>query len=157
MNGKTATITFATAFLLTAAAMAQAPAKAPTGSTGLCNDGSYWSGPTKSGACAGHNGVKDWYGAAATTPAKPTPVTAAKPAAETPAKTTPATPATTAAKPATTAAAGGGPGMVWVNTPTKVYHCPGSQYYGKTKVGTYMSEQAAVSAGNHADGGKACK
>jgi len=69
--------------------MAQAPAGAPAGSTGLCNDGTYFKGSVKIGACTGHKGLKTWWGAAkatATTPAK-----TAKPAKGTPAPaTTPA-------------------------------------------------------------------
>lgn len=56
----------------------------------------------------------------------------------------------------TTAAAGGGAGKVWVNSDSKVYHCPGTRYYGKTKTGEYMSESDAKAKGNRADHSKAC-
>lgn len=56
----------------------------------------------------------------------------------------------------TTAVAGGGGGKVWVNSKSKTYHCEGTKFYGKTKVGEYMTEADAKSKGNHADHGKAC-
>jgi len=43
-----------------------------------------------------------------------------------------------------------GPGMVWVNTATKVYHKEGDPYYGKTKHGKYMTESEAIQAGYRA-------
>ena len=43
-----------------------------------------------------------------------------------------------------------GPGMVWVNLNSGVYHYEGSRYYGKTTNGKYMSESDAVSAGYRA-------
>jgi len=52
-------------------------------------------------------------------------------------------------------AAGGGPGMGWVNAGSKSYHFPGGRYYGKTKRGEYMTEAAAKAAGAH-HGGKNC-
>jgi hypothetical protein len=149
-----------------APATVSAPAGAPAGSTGLCRDGSYWSGATKKGACRGHKGVQDWYGAAAPaggSAAAPAPAAAATPAA--PAAAAPkaaAAPAAAAAPkaapaPATAAAPGGGPGLVWVNTSSKVYHCASDKWYGKTKSGEYLSEADAIAKGNHADHGKACQ
>ena len=133
-------------FLGSSTVFAQATAAAPSGSTGLCKDGSYTSNETKKGACAGHKGVKDWFGAKAA--AAEVPAKAAAPAS--------APAATKAAAPSTAPAAGGGAGQVWVNSSSKVYHCEGTKYYGKTKKGEYMTEAAAKAAGNHADHGKAC-
>jgi hypothetical protein len=139
-------IALACALALTAASHAAAPADAPPDANGLCKDGSYSTSATKKGACKGHKGVKDWWGAAQAKPA------AAAPAAK-PASTTVAKAAATVAK----AAAGGGPDKVWVNTESKVYHCPGDRWYGKTKAGEYMSEADATAKGFRADRGKACK
>lgn len=163
-----------TALCFSGAGFAQVPAGAPAGTTGLCNDGTYYSGATKKGACHGHKGVKEWYGApeaqtgatAPTTPAKPASATAPAPAAATvakpaaaaaPAPAAAAAPAKTAPAPAATAAPGGGPGKVWVNTSSKVYHCPNDKWYGTTKQGEYMSEADAKAKGYHADHGKACQ
>jgi hypothetical protein len=137
---------------------------------------------SKSGACGGHKGVQTWFGAA-TTPAKttaaakpapaPAPVAAVKPApAPAPAPVAAAKPAPApapatanigsqssgsgAGKMPTVAAAGGGPGMVWVNTASKVYHCPTDRYYGKTKAGKYVTESAALAEGDKPDAGKKC-
>ena len=106
--------------------------------------------------------------AAAATPAAAAP---AAPATAAPATTAPA-PATAPASPApvkktraekkaakteketelanATPAPGGGPGMVWVNTKSHAYHDSSSRYYGKTKEGKYMTEQAAIAEGDHA-------
>ena len=40
------------------------------------------------------------------------------------------------------------PGMVWVNTKTKVYHTEGDRYYGKTKNGKWMTEADAIKEGD---------
>jgi len=77
-----------------------------------------------------------------------------------PAQPSPAAPSQAASQPAPAAApakaaaapvAQGtpGPGMVWVNLSSGVYHYSNSQFYGKTKSGKYMSEADAVKAGYH--------
>ena len=158
--------------------MAQAPAGAPAGATGLCKDGTYWTGASKQGACRGHQGVKDWFASdsgggtsgktstsssasssTSSSSKSASPSTAAAPAAAT---TAPAPATKSSAKATTTTAstgtpaAGGGPGLVWVNTDSKVYHCYGTKYYGTTKQGKYMSEADAKAAGARPDHGNAC-
>jgi hypothetical protein len=69
-----------------------------------------------------------------------------------PAEATPPTPPKTgraASRPA-------GNGQVWVNTDSRVYHCPGTRWYGKTKEGAYMPEAQAQAQGAKPDHGKAC-
>lgn len=82
---------------------------------------------------------------AAASPASAPRASAPNPAA--PSKPVPVAPAKviTSAAPAGTP----GPGMVWVNASSGVYHYAGSPFYGKTKSGNYMSEADAVKAGYH--------
>ena len=104
--------------------------------TATCKDGSSFSGTTRTGACRGHGGVQSWGTA--------------------PAATTPAPAPSTPSPGSSAAAAGGGPGQVWVNTASKVYHCPNNRYYGKTRQGEYMTEAAARAAGDRPSHGKSC-
>jgi len=45
---------------------------------------------------------------------------------------------------------------VWVNTNSGVYHCPGTQYYGNTKHGEFLSESDALAQGNRPAYGQRC-
>jgi hypothetical protein len=153
------------AALLTSVHAQTAPADAPAGTTVQCKDGSYAANDTKKGACRGHKGIKTWFGKAESSakaeaaPAAPS----AKPAsAAAPAPTEQAGKASASGMKGKTAradvpqAAGGGAGKVWANDSTKVYHCMGDRYYGKTKKGEYMSEADAKAKGMHAARNKAC-
>jgi hypothetical protein len=128
-------------------AYAQTPAV-----TATCKDGTPFSGTTRSGACRGHGGVQTWDTAAPSTTA---PATGAATGPATGAATGPAT-APSKPTPTQTTRGAPGAGQVWVNTTSKVYHCPGDRYYGKTKAGEYMSEAQAKSSGFRPDHNKAC-
>jgi len=104
--------------------------------TAACKDGTAFTGTKRSGACRGHGGVQSW--GEVTSPAN----AAAEPASTTSQRAAPS--------------AGGGAGQVWVNTASKVYHCPGDRWYGKTKHGSHMSEAQAQAQGARPDHGKAC-
>jgi hypothetical protein len=109
--------------------------------TATCKDGTAFTGTKRSGACRGHGGVQSWGPAEAATIPTNAPAQLATP---TPMKSPRAAPTPS------------GNGQVWVNTDSHVYHCPGTQWYGKTKQGTYMSEAQAQAQGARADHGKAC-
>jgi len=49
-----------------------------------------------------------------------------------------------------------GAGQVWVNSRSRVYHCPGTRWYGTTSAGFYMSEQQAQARGYRAARGQTC-
>src|ERR1700742_1271360 len=126
----------ATAMFLALALSAPVFAQTPT-VTAICKDGTTFSGATRSGACRGHQGVQSWGDATAA------PTTAA--ASQSP-----------SAKPAAEQTSGGTPGQVWVNSKSKVYHCPGDRDYGHTKQGAYMTEAAAKAEGDRPSRGKVC-
>ena len=160
-TGKTAMRVLRLTLLAFALAGAGWTVHAQTAVTATCKDGSNWSGAQRAGACRGHGGVQA-FGPATTTP---TTRTTAAPA-QAPAASVPAAPAPAPVAPAATAAArpapvvgstsAGAAGQVWVNTATRVYHCPGDRDYGHTKQGSYMTEAAAAAAGDRPSRGKTC-
>ncbi|MBK8246992.1 MAG: thermonuclease family protein [Gemmatimonadetes bacterium] len=49
-----------------------------------------------------------------------------------------------------------GTDSVWVNTRSGVYHCRGTEFYGSTTRGEYLSEAQAVARGHRSNGGRRC-
>jgi hypothetical protein len=118
-----------------------AQAQGTTTVSATCKDGTSFNGAHRSGACRGHGGVKAWDNAESATIPMNAPAELATPA--------PAQSRRIVPPPA-------GNGQVWVNTDSRIYHCPGTRWYGKTKQGTYMSETQAQAEGAKPDHGKAC-
>ena len=116
-----------TALLITAAMLlgmnVQANSSDPSGATAVCNDGKYSHEP-KAIACKLHGGIKTWYGDKDAAPVASG--TRAAPVA-------------------------GAPGVVWVNTRSKHYHCSNDVWYGKTRKGAYMYEDDAKAQGYKPD------
>lgn len=130
-------------------------ATAPSGSTAECKDGTYYSGATKRGACSHHGGIKEWYGGEATNTAPANQQTSSAPVGP-PASQPQQQSSSPSSKKSSRMTASGSSGQVWMNTDSKVYHCPGTRYYGTTKHGEYMSESEALSQGARADHNKPC-
>ena len=122
-------------------ASTKSPAQAQSTVSATCKDGTSFTGAKRSGACRGHGGVQSW---------------GAAPEATTVPVNAPAEPVSAPPLSRRAAAPPAGSGQVWVNTDSRVYHCPGTRWYGKTKQGAYMSEAQAQAQGAKPDHGKAC-
>jgi len=46
--------------------------------------------------------------------------------------------------------------LVWVNPSSRIYHCPGTQWFKKTKRGRLVTEVDALTAGNRPSRGRRC-
>src|SRR5213595_325875 len=121
------------AALFACSALAKTPSD-PTTMQLVCKDGTQITVETTKGACSGHGGID-------------------KNASKDQAATSKSSSA--GGKSSSTRTLGAGPEKVWANDSTKVYHCSGDRYYGKTKNGEYMSEADAKSKGFRPDHGKA--
>ncbi|HEY6926526.1 MAG TPA: hypothetical protein VI653_23785 [Steroidobacteraceae bacterium] len=149
--------------LLICAALLAPPAVsggADTGTPVVCKDGTT-SPHGGRGACSRDGGIdkaatKAAPGNPTESPASPAAGGEAAPAPGSSASTHPPSTQTHAPAPSQSAAPGGGPDKVWVNTASKVYHCPADRWYGKTKQGEYMTEAEAKAKGNRPDHNKPC-
>ena len=147
--------------LATAAALFFAPAiigAAPAlGATALCKDSTQYNGSSNRGACSHHGGVQQWLNVAAAQPAPANNSAVAAPAISPPEPAgAQVNPAPRASVPDNLAVASNATGQVWVNLKSRVYHCAGDRYYGKTKSGEFLPESQAVAQGFRPDHGKSC-
>lgn len=143
-------------------------AAAATAAPVLCKDGSTAAHGGR-GACRGHGGINRSAGAtgvggastAATmggtengAAATANPMSASSAPAG---RTRLASAERQSATPRSEPAPGGGPGMVWANSQSKVYHCQSDRWYGRTQQGQYMTEAQAKAQGYRPDHNKPCQ
>ncbi len=81
----------------------------------------------------------------------PEPASADKPASSPP--TQPTSDSSTKPTSDTTQA---GSTKVWINIKSRVYHCPGTRYFGATASGKYSTEREAIAAGIRGANGRRC-
>src|SRR6185436_19345387 len=98
----------------------------PRGATARCTDGTYYIGSSRREACDEHDGVDEWLENRPTTSSS---------------TSSPPTPSVT---------------QVWANSASGIYHCPSEKWYGKTRVGQYLSEAEAMAKGFRSGSGKHC-
>jgi hypothetical protein len=158
MNVRSVALSLTVALGLTLPAYAQ--------QTAVCKDDTNWSGPSRSGACARHGGVKEWTTNTSAPASAAVPPSTVAPSASAPASA--AVPPSTVAPSATPKMQAGrfstesdakahcaGQNVVWMNNPSKIYHWAGSRDYGHTKNGAYMCQADADKIGRAAKNEKA--
>jgi hypothetical protein len=151
-------------------------AQAPAGSTGLCKDGTYTTAAKKRGACNNHEGMKAWFGtpipqAAPVSPPQAQPIlpessdpmpsrspvaTSGDAQSAPPPPSQAFTPTPSSGAPPKQVQSPADAVKVWVNLSSKVYHCPGSEWYGKTQSGRYMTQAEAIAMGARPAYSKPC-
>jgi hypothetical protein len=77
--------------------------------TFVCKDGTTMSAASSKGACSGRKGIDQQATANDASPMRGKPAARHRPAP------------------------GGGAGKVWANEDSKIYHCPGTRYYGRPR------------------------
>lgn len=127
------------------------PRGAPLETTGRCGDGSFTVAAVSAGACSRHGGLRLWWGLQGARPLRAdlAPRTVAELATEQQVSAT--------SRQQALAGTTESQGSVWINTRSRVYHCPGSRYFGQTSKGRYSTEAEAVLEGARPAYGRKCR